>query len=77
MAPESEISMKLYKLWLEIEELDVASGEYRDLSDAGVTEPVPVAVFASLDQARAHAEAFAMDGGRHRPPWRDLPGAVN
>lgn len=69
--------MKLYKLWLEIEELDVDSGEFRDLSAAGITEPVPVAVFASLDQARAHAEAYAMDGGQRRHPWLEQYHFIN
>lgn len=69
--------MKLYKLWLEIEELDVISGEYRNLSEEGMAEPVPVAVFSSLEQARVHAESFAMDGSRPRQPWLGLFNQVN
>jgi hypothetical protein len=69
--------MKLYKLWLEIEEYDAATGVYRNLSEEGGTEPVPVAVFPSLDEARAYAEAFAMDGGRPRNPWLHLLTAIN
>ena len=59
--------MKLFKLWLEIEELDCESGEYRNLSDDGEVVPVPVAVFATLDQAKSYAEAFAMDNGKQNP----------
>lgn len=69
--------MKLYKLWLEIEEFDVASGEYRNLAEEGRVEPVPVAVYSSLEQARFHAEAFAMDGGRLKQPWLSLFDSVN
>lgn len=69
--------MKLYKLWLEIEELDVGSGEYRNLAEEGLVEPVPVAVFSSLEQAQCHAESFAMDGGRPRHPWLTLLSSVN
>jgi len=69
--------VKLYKLWLEIEELDVESGEYRNLTEEGVAEPIPVAVFSSLEQARAHAESVAMDGARSRQPWLTLFHSVN
>ena len=69
--------MKLYKLWLEIEEFDVASGEYRNLTEEGISEPVPVAVFTSLDRAQAHAESFAMDGDHQRHPWLRLFDAIN
>ena len=61
--------MKLYKLWLEIEEQDTVSGEFRNLAEEGRASPVPVAVFSSLDQARAFAESFAMDGAKARHPW--------
>jgi len=69
--------MKLYKLWLEIEEFDTSSGEYRNLAEEGWVEPVPVAIFSNLEQARVHAEAHAMDGGRPRPPWLSLLNPVN
>ena len=69
--------MKLYKLWLEIEEFDVESGEYRNLAEEGMAEPVPVAVFSSLEQARVYAEYFAMDGGRPRQPWLTLFSSVH
>lgn len=69
--------MKLYKLWLEIEELDVELGEYRNLAEDGQAEPVPVAVFSTLEQARIHAESLAMDGGRPRQPWLNLLDTVN
>ena len=69
--------MKLYKLWLEIEELDVGSGAYRNLTEEGLAEPVPVAVFSSLEQAQRHAESFAMDGGRLKHPWLSLLNSIN
>lgn len=69
--------MKLYKLWLEIEEIDVISGEYRNLSEEGLAEPVPVAVCSSLEEARAHAEMYAMDGNRPRHPWSGLFDSIN
>lgn len=69
--------MKLYKLWLEIEEFDVASGEYRNLSEEGTADPVPVAVFSTLAEAQSYAEAFAMDGAKPRQPWMTLFNTVN
>ena len=69
--------MKLYKLWLEIEEHDVVSGEYRNLAEEGLAEPVPVAVFPSMEEARAHAEMYAMDGSRPRNPWLGLFDSIN
>ena len=68
--------MKLFKLWLEIEEFDYDSGEYRNLSDAGDAVPVPVAIFASLEHAKAYAEAFAMDNGKHNS-WIDVIHDIN
>jgi hypothetical protein len=52
--------MKKYKLWIEIEEIEVVDGvetEYRDLCDAGEVEPVPMGVFADLPEAVQAAEA--------------------
>jgi hypothetical protein len=69
--------MKVYKLWLEIEEFDVTSGQYRNLAEEGIVEPVPVAVFSSLEQARVHAEAFAMDGSRLEQRWLSLFNSIN
>lgn len=69
--------MKLYKLWLEIEEFDVGSGEYRNLAEEGLETPVPVAVFPSLEEARRHAESFAMDGSRPKHPWLTFLNTVN
>ena len=68
--------MKFFKLWLEIEEFDCGTGEYRNLSDSGDAVPVPVAVFATLDQAKAYAEAFAMDNGEPNP-WANLIHDIN
>ena len=61
--------MKLYKLWLEIEEIDTATGVYKSLAEEGRAAPVPVAVFSDLEQARLHAEAFAIDSGALQRPW--------
>lgn len=69
--------MKLYKLWVEIEEFDSDTGEYRNLSEEGVADPVPVAVFSTLGEARLYAEAFAMDGARPRQPWLSIFDTVN
>lgn len=69
--------MKFYKLWMEIEEFDMNSGEHRNLAEEGRVEPVPVAVFSSLEQARLHAESFAMDGGHPKQPWMTLFNSVN
>ncbi len=68
--------MKLFKLWLEIEEFDYESGEYRNLSEDGEAVPVPVAVFATLDQAKAYAEALAMDNCKHEG-WVGLLHDIN
>lgn len=56
--------MRIYKVWLEIEEHDTETGVHRDLSEEGEVESVPVAVCLSLDEARAWAEALAIDDGR-------------
>lgn len=69
--------MKLYKLWLEIEECDTDSGEYRNLSEEGEADPVPVAVFTQLSEAQIFAESFAMDVGRPLQPWLQLFNRVN
>jgi hypothetical protein len=61
--------MKLYKLWLEIEELDTETGSYKNLAEEGRAAPVPVAAYSDLQQARLHAEALAMDSGALRRPW--------
>jgi len=68
--------MKFYKLWLEIEEIDYDSGEYRNLSEEGEAVPVPVAVFESLENAKEYAEAFAMDSDK-QSSWLGLVHEIN
>ena len=53
--------MKTYKLWVEIEEFDPTTGEYRSLSDEGSVSPVPIAFFSDLDSAVRFAEALDME----------------
>ena len=53
--------MKTYKLWVEIEEHDLETGEYRSLTDEGTVSPVPIARFSDLDAAVQFAEALGID----------------
>ena len=53
--------MKVFKLWVDIEEHDVTMGEYRSLSEAGEAAPVPIAVFSDLVSAVRFAEALGLD----------------
>lgn len=53
--------MKTYKLWIEIEEFDPATGEYRNVTTEGEAAPVPIAKFSTLPEAIRLAEFFAMD----------------
>ena len=62
-----ESGRKTYKLWVEIEEHDLETGEYRSLSDEGMVSPVPIARFSDLDAAVQFAEALGIDG-----PVRDI-----
>jgi hypothetical protein len=55
--------MKTYKLWIEIEEHDTATGEYRNVTSCGDASPVPIAEFDTLAEAIRLAELFAMDAG--------------
>ena len=59
--------MKTYKLWVEIEEHDGETGEYRSLSDEGSVSPVPIAHFSDLESAVSFAEALGIDA-----PVREL-----
>jgi hypothetical protein len=59
--------VKTYKLWVEIEEYDQQTGEYRSLTDEGAVSPVPIAQFSDLESAVRFAEALAIDA-----PVRDL-----
>ena len=54
--------MKTYKLWIEIEEFDPRTGEYRIVTTEGEAAPVPIAEFSTLGEAIRLAEFFAMDG---------------
>ena len=53
--------MKTYKLWVEIEEYDLETGEHRSLSDEGTVSPVPIARFSDLGAAVRFAEALGID----------------
>jgi hypothetical protein len=59
--------VKTYKLWVEIEEHDTLSGEYRSLTDDGSVSPVPIAQFSDLESAVQFAESLAIDA-----PVRDI-----
>lgn len=61
--------MKIYKLWVEIEEYDPQTGEYRSLTEEGSVSPVPIARFSDLESAVRFAEALAIDA-----PVRDFSG---
>jgi hypothetical protein len=51
--------MKTYKLWIEIEEYDDTTEEYKSLSQTGEAEPVPIGEFETLEKAIAVAESYA------------------
>ena len=53
--------MRTYKLWIEIEEHDLETGEYRSLTDDGTASPVPIAQFTDLESAIRFAEALGID----------------
>ena len=53
--------MRIYKLWVEVEELDLATGEHRSLCDDGSVAPVPIASFSDLAAAVRFAEALSVD----------------
>ncbi len=59
--------MKTYKLWIEIEEYDTETEEYRTLSDEGIVSPVPIATFTDLESATRFAEALGIDA-----PFREI-----
>jgi hypothetical protein len=52
-----------YKLWISIERIDETHNDetYTDLTDMGVAEPVPIAVFETFEAAQAYAESLAID----------------
>jgi hypothetical protein len=53
--------MKIYKLWIEVEEHDVETGVYRSLCDDGSVSPVPIASFSDLEAAVRFAESLGVD----------------
>ena len=53
--------MKLYKIWLDIEEHDTETGGYRSLAEDGEVSPVPVGQFSSLEAAVRFAESLGID----------------
>ena len=53
--------MKFFKLWVEIEEYDSESGQYRNLTSDGEASPVPIGSFRSLEDAVLFAEQLAED----------------
>ncbi len=56
-----ENRVRTYKLWIEIEEYDSDTEEYRSLTDEGSVSPVPIANFTDLESAIRFAEALAID----------------
>ena len=53
--------MKTYKLWIDIEEHDLTSGEFRSLTDYDEASPVPIAEFSDLDAAVQFADLLSLD----------------
>ena len=53
--------MKIYKLWIEVEEQDLESGVHRSLCDDGSVSPVPIASFSDLEAAVRFAESLGVD----------------
>ena len=64
---EGRYGMKYYKVWMEIEEYDTETEDYRDLCDAGEVEPVPLGWFDSLDEAVSTIESMADSIGVSKP----------
>ncbi len=53
--------MKIYKLWIDIEEHDLDTDEYRSLADYDEASPVPIAEFSDLKAAVGFAELLSLD----------------
>ena len=49
--PQAVVPRRLYKVWMEVEEWDAATDEYRDITKAGTVEPRTLGVFSSLKHA--------------------------
>jgi hypothetical protein len=64
--------MKLYKLWIDIEEHDLENGKHRSLVDSGEAVPVAIAEFSDLEMAAEFAQALSLD-----QPIRDAEQTVS
>ena len=53
--------MKIYKLWIDIEEHDLDKDEYRSLADYDEVSPVPIAEFSDLEVVVEFAELLSLD----------------
>ena len=49
---------KTFQLWIEIEEYDDETDEYRQVTQEGEAEPVPMGKFNTLEEAVENAEEF-------------------
>ncbi len=59
---------KTYKLWIEIDEYDDKTGEYKNITRSGRAEPVPLGVVSSLHMAVQKAESlYDCFGGLEEP----------
>lgn len=64
--------MKTYKLWIEIEEYDDQTDEYRAVTEDGEAEPVPLGgFFSSLCRAVEAAESLEGYFGVTEPTWHE------
>lgn len=50
--------MRHYKLWIEIEEFNDEAEEYRQVTQTGEAEPVPMGTFDTLEEAVEAAESY-------------------
>jgi hypothetical protein len=57
---------KIYKLWIDIEEHNLDSDEFRSLADYNEAAPVPIAEFSDLEAAVDFAESLSLDGHLER-----------
>ena len=49
---------KTYKLWVEIEEYDTETDEYRNITQTAEAAPVPIGTFDTLTEAVEVAKSF-------------------
>ena len=57
------IFMKLYKVWLEVEEYDTEKDSYKDIVDSGEVEPVPLGWFTNKKEAVGCMESLEYTQG--------------